>query len=330
MEIQRCGGESPCLAFGACASADSGRLLLWHGGTGKEGGVPSGNLVLFDTAHEKWYTVENGPARSHHGAFVSNDRYFHVVGGWDGAKRTHDISTFDTRGGEWIKHWRPTKFPEGGGLSSHTVSGLTPGASGQTGAVVIGRLGGLRTQRCHSALLRIKGDLRAGFGFEGPIEREIESRGGHSAVGIGPRTLELLGGRADPFVGMQTEEVVLPDSFPSLQRSFWKRSSIELTAEAMAQTALSGRRYQAYVALSDQMILMHGGEPFGRMMIGQNTISSDLWVLSRDGKRWRVQQKELPALYGHSMIPIDRGHRLAVVGGLNSGGKPSRQLLIIS
>ncbi|KAF8353956.1 hypothetical protein PRIPAC_95579 [Pristionchus pacificus] len=329
MEVLKC-GDSPCLAFGASASVDCGRLLLWHGGTKKEGGQPTGNLVLFDTTHEKWYTIEKGPARSHHGGFVSEDRYFHVVGGWDGQKRTHDISTFDTRNGEWIKHWRLTSFPEGGGLSSHSVNGLVAKGGNDIGAVVIGRLGGLRTQRCHSALLRIRGDLRTGFTFIGPIERGIESRGGHSAVGIGSRILELLGGRSDTFVGIQTETVHLPDDFPGLQRIFWKRSSIELTMESQQQTALSGRRYQACVPLSDQTILMHGGEPFGRMMIGQNTISSELWVLSRDGKRWKVSQNELPALYGHSIIPIDRGHRLAVVGGMNSTGKPSGELFIIS
>ncbi|GMT06046.1 hypothetical protein PENTCL1PPCAC_28220 [Pristionchus entomophagus] len=322
-------GDSPCPAFGAVASVDCGRLLLWHGGTKREGGQPTGNLVLFDTTHEKWYTVEKGPARSHHGGFVSEDRYFHVVGGWDGQKRTHDISTFDTRNGEWIRHWQPTSFPEGGGLSSHTVNGLNTRGE-RIGAVVIGRLGGLRTQRCHSALLRIRGDLRAGFAYVGPIERGIESRGGHSAVGIGPRSLQLLGGRSDTYVGIQTEEVQLPEDFPVLQKIFWKRSSIELTTEVQAQTALSGRRYQACVPLSDQTILMHGGEPFGRMMIGQNTISSELWILNRDGKRWKVSENELPALYGHAIIPIDRGHRLAVMGGLNATGKPSAQLFIIS
>ncbi|GMT35902.1 hypothetical protein PFISCL1PPCAC_27199 [Pristionchus fissidentatus] len=329
MEVSTCGGDSPCLAFGASASVDAGRLLLWHGGTNREGGSPTGTLRIFDTTHEKWYTVEKGPIRSHHGGFVSDDRYFHVVGGWDGQKRTHDISTFDSRGGEWIKHRRPASFPEGGGLSSHSVNGLE--SIGETaGAVVIGRLGGLRTQRCHSALLRIQGDLRTGFVYSGPIEKGIESRGGHSAVGIGVRTMQLLGGRADTFVGLQTEEVQLPDNFPALQRVFWKRSSIELKKEEQPMTSLSGRRYQASVTLSDQTVLVHGGEPFGRMMIGQNTISSELWIVDRRGKRWKSRESQLPPLYGHSMIPIDRSHRLAIVGGLTSTGKPNRDLIIIS
>lgn len=46
------------------------------------------------------------------------------------------------------------------GLSSHSVNGLVDKGGNDIGAVVIGRLGGLRTQRCHSALLRIRGILR--------------------------------------------------------------------------------------------------------------------------------------------------------------------------
>lgn len=62
MEVLKC-GDSPCLAFGASASVDCGRLLLWHGGTKKEGGQPTGNLVLFDTTHEKWSVEQRKRAR---------------------------------------------------------------------------------------------------------------------------------------------------------------------------------------------------------------------------------------------------------------------------
>lgn len=40
------------------------------------------------------------------------------------------------------------------------MNGLVAKGGNDIGAVVIGRLGGLRTQRCHSALLRIRGILR--------------------------------------------------------------------------------------------------------------------------------------------------------------------------
>ena len=58
------------------------------------------------------------------------------------------------------------------GLSSHSVTGVSA-PNGESSAIVVGRLGGLRTQRCHSALLRIDGESRCLFRETHRIQTEI-------------------------------------------------------------------------------------------------------------------------------------------------------------
>ena len=49
------GDDSPCLGYGTAATAERGRLIVWHGGSTCEGGKPMDTLAVLDANHPKWY-----------------------------------------------------------------------------------------------------------------------------------------------------------------------------------------------------------------------------------------------------------------------------------
>lgn len=130
-----------------------GKLLIFGGLTSPETrGPPLGDVVAFDPSLQtiRTATPEGGFRRSHHEAVTLADRWLCVVGGWDGSRRVSDVRAFDAEQGQW-ECW--SEGPSGErpvGLSSHTCTRLT-----DREVRVVGREGGLRTQRRYASIFTL-------------------------------------------------------------------------------------------------------------------------------------------------------------------------------
>lgn len=108
--------RSPKAAHAAAAVAN-GHVFLHGGIKVKDSDSPSSALWRFEPATESWtqLKVADGPRLSHHGAFVTDDRFLNFVGGWDGAARTSCVHTFDSKHETWLPVAQAAGFPLGGG-----------------------------------------------------------------------------------------------------------------------------------------------------------------------------------------------------------------------
>lgn len=117
MSFHLLSASSPCAS--STAAATVGSRIFVHGGlTQPKSTDPTSALHCFDTGSEKWLSIpgRNSPALSHHRAFVQEDRFLNLVGGWEGKQRCATVSVFDTRQEQWILVGAPIHdFPTGGG-----------------------------------------------------------------------------------------------------------------------------------------------------------------------------------------------------------------------
>ncbi|KAL7978381.1 hypothetical protein Chor_014920 [Crotalus horridus] len=167
-----------------------GKLLIFGGlKTQDTQESPMGDVVTFDPSTQTVRTLapEHGYRRSHHEAVVLGDRLLCVVGGWDGSRRVSDVCSFDAEQKQW-EGWTARTSETPVGLSSHTCTKLT-----EHELLVVGREGGLRTQRRYASIFTYKEE-----------ESRTASRAGHSAMLLqdyGPRgkssgyKLLVFGGR---------------------------------------------------------------------------------------------------------------------------------------
>ena len=115
--------NGPGLAFHAGSIVND--CLYYHGGINQyQSTKPLSALFRCSlTPSGCWTRLADGPSLSHHAAVAVDNRYLMLVGGWTGHARTAEIHLFDTATASWSQA-AVSGFPEGAGLSSHTVTPL--------------------------------------------------------------------------------------------------------------------------------------------------------------------------------------------------------------
>ena len=194
-------------------------------------------------------TTRGSPALSHHAAVEVGNRYIIIVGGWTGKTRTSNINVFDTEKRVWTVP-SVTGFPEGGGLSSHTATLLDNGV-----ILVIGREGGLRTQRKHGSGFQLTGSPEKNQFHYSEYTQAIASRSGHTA-NIAASTLFIIGGRDNDL--LEFKSGFKSGSVDSPPTEYFAEISQKLKP---LEKYPPGRKN--HVTISGQgSVLIHGGETF--------------------------------------------------------------------
>ncbi|XP_062895206.1 kelch domain-containing protein 9-like [Mobula hypostoma] len=271
--------------------------------------------------------VSGGPARSHHGTAVLQERWLLVVGGWDGKRRLAglqalDLAGYETEPGFWsqLKQEQHSQAPVG--LSGHSVTKLS-----EQRLWVVGREGGVRTQRRFASIFQLQVDMQHGcYRYEEQASRTA-SRSGHSATLCrrgcrGKATFQLLlfGGRNTPGfeVAGHWKEGVVKSQQPSPQGLVGKFSSL-IADEVVTPGSPTPRRHHSTVQVGP-FTLLHGGESFNKAI---DTICSDLYIYdtrSCAGQWFRFPASDVELKrVGHRMVVL--GEQLCVIGGLGPGGK---------
>ncbi len=95
--------------FFASAQLTSGDLII-HGGQEKELGKPKCQTFLLKRLPDGLSPPElvqtdpdQSPNLSHHAAVLLEDRFFVVIGGWNGRKRSSEVFVLDLNSEKWSK-----------------------------------------------------------------------------------------------------------------------------------------------------------------------------------------------------------------------------------
>ena len=228
-------------------------VLYIHGGIDKKfSKYPLKKLYRMDLEGTRlWQEVRapNCPALSHHTCLVLHNRYMVLIGGWDGRIRTTEVFAYDTQEDQWIF---PTtsRFPEGGGLSSHTATLLKNGD-----IFVYGRDGSTRCHRRHGNAYLLTGNIKAGAFTYVPLELEVESRSGHTADILGS-SIYIIGGRSDKTI--ETHGGMKGGSAPC---PFVSKLAAQLDTLKPLAKPPCGRKQHVSLAGSGS-VFIHGGETF--------------------------------------------------------------------
>uniref|UniRef100_A0A6J0V301 Kelch domain-containing protein 9 isoform X1 n=2 Tax=Pogona vitticeps TaxID=103695 RepID=A0A6J0V301_9SAUR len=305
-----------------------GKLLVFGGLRSPEAQeLPLGDVVAFDPARQTVRTLapERGCRRSHHEAVVLADRLLCVVGGWDGARRVSGVCCFDVERGEW-EEWTTAGPSQGApvGLSSHTCTKITDHE-----VRVVGREGGLRTQRRYASIFTLGLNPATKTYWYKEEESRTASRAGHSAVllregGSGSKgsgyKLVVFGGRdsADLDVaGRWGKGKIHVDSVHAA--GLTEQLSRLVSAEKGSGAAPKGLRHQSCTVVGP-FVVVFGGETLGK---GRDAVCNDLYI---------HDTRTSPAKWFHFPCP-DRaqkrvGHRtclwndrLYLLGGFGADGK---------
>ncbi|MEE6525400.1 hypothetical protein FKM82_025373, partial [Ascaphus truei] len=166
-------------AFHTCIAV-RGSLFLFGGvKSGEPKDAPLGDVVTFDPEQKtaERVTQNNAFRRSHHDTVLLGDRWLCMVGGWDGSRRISSIFSYDTERRDWDL-WAegPTNNPPVG-LSSHTCTKIS-----EYELRVVGREGGLRTQRRYASVYTLRVNASSKTYWYREEESRTASRSGHSAV----------------------------------------------------------------------------------------------------------------------------------------------------
>ncbi|XP_072133962.1 kelch domain-containing protein 9-like isoform X2 [Mobula birostris] len=199
--------------------------------------------------------VSGGPARSHHGTAVLQERWLLVVGGWDGKRRLAglqalDLAGYETEPGFWSQLKQEQRSQAPVGLSGHSVTKLS-----EQRLWVVGREGGVRTQRRFASIFQLQVDMQHGhYRYEEQASRTA-SRSGHSATlcrrgcrGKASFQLLLFGGRNTPGfeVAGHWKEGVVKSQQPSPQGLVGKLSSL-IADEVVTPGSPTPRRHHSTV-----------------------------------------------------------------------------------
>ncbi|XP_073422967.1 kelch domain-containing protein 9 isoform X2 [Dendrobates tinctorius] len=266
---------------------------------------PHNDIVTFDP--EKTAADSGGQGgpfrRSHHDTVVLNNRLLCVVGGWDGAQRLSTICSYDTETREWAS-WaeEPSSNPPAG-LSSHTCTKIS-----DRELCVVGREGGLRTQRRYASVYTLHLNTRAKTYRQVTCvlvtwlsahlslksacvihrykeeESHIASRSGHSTVLLQSRirhgtrhgrSLFVFGGResaANDLVGWweagKIQENVSPSSL------LYEQLSKLVTSDKSKHEAPKSLRHHSCSTIGP-FIVVYGGETLAR---SRDAVCNDLYV----------------------------------------------------
>ncbi|XP_061462096.1 kelch domain-containing protein 9 [Rhineura floridana] len=313
-------------AFHSC-NVVQGKLLIFGGLKSQETQEPPlGDVVAFDPLLQTVRTIapECGHHRSHHEAVVLANRFLCVVGGWDGSRRVSDVCCFDAEQGQW-ERWSVGPSSEAPvGLSSHTCTKLT-----DQEVRVVGREGGLRTQRRYASIFTLRLNPATKTYWYKEEESHTASRAGHSAMllretstsgkGSGYKLL-VFGGRdsADfDVAGHWGKSKIHVDSVhaPGLTEHL---SCLVSTKKGSLQ-APKGLRHQSCTVVGPFAVIF-GGETLSK---GRDAVCNDLYI---------HDTRSSPANWFH--FPCSNraqkrvGHRtclwndkLYLIGGLGADGK---------
>nr|XP_028565302.1 kelch domain-containing protein 9 isoform X2 [Podarcis muralis] len=268
-------------AFHSC-NVVQGKLLIFGGLKSQETQEPPlGDVVAFNPSLQmvKRMAPECEHRRSHHEAVVLSDRFLCVVGGWDGSHRVSDVCCFDAEQGQWERWAAGPSNQAPVGLSSHTCTKLTDHE-----ARVVGREGGLRTQRRYASIFTLHLNPASKTYWYKEEESRTASRAGHSAMLLRETTpigkssgynLVVFGGRdsADfDIAGHWGKSKIHVDSVhaPGLTENL----SRLVSTEKGSRQGPKGLRHQSCTVVGPFAVIF-GGET---LSTGRDAICNDLYI----------------------------------------------------
>ncbi|XP_038656726.1 kelch domain-containing protein 9-like [Scyliorhinus canicula] len=265
-----------------------GKLVVFGGMRTSEPRVPPLNdlVVLDPTTLTVERVVSGGPSRSHHGAVTLHDRWLLLVGGWDGKRRVVEVHAFDLEaGGGWNELTPGHGSQPPVGLSGHTCTKLS-----DREVVVVGREGGIHTQRRFASIFTLHVDIFAQRYWYKERESRTASRSGHSAIltrvhGHATSRYELLvfGGRNSPeieMVGIWTDRDVRPDPLHAPRLIEYLRSLI--TSGNVSPRSPGALRHHS-MTLVGPFGVLYGGECSTRQQTPPAMISSSTTHALQEG-----------------------------------------------
>lgn len=348
--------KSPVLGYGiAVAVRDQ---LFIHGGIPvrtTDTSPPSNSCHIFDCTKQVWkdLTSPKVPALSFHAAFVTSDRFVHLVGGWNGKSRSSCVYIYDMQESIWLPTCKTIGFPNGAGnpgksrvgmadkaafsgLSGHTAAPIADG-----GCLITGRLGGLQTQRRSGCVLTlIPVAFPSVYRYE-VLAETIQSRSGHTCTLVKEpkKACVLLGGRDQDVVellhygGLLIDHTADPIAISDDDGRQYHRTPL---------LRPPSRRYHIAVPVYDRHgigrgVLMHGGESFASTAKGPTRQGPAAVVLSTDPRKaargtgmtqpvYGLDECEetMPRLTGHQAVRIQ--DKIFIVGGFGDQWQPNRHL----
>lgn len=243
------------------------------------------------------------PSLSHHSANVINNRFILVVGGWNGHKRTADVYCFDTA--ELVWRCIPVSGDVPVGLSSHTSVLVS-----RTEILIIGREGGVRTQRRFSGAFKL--NFETGKYVEAPFH--AASRSGHTANFINIRgsketCLFIFGGRKTGGY----EVISSLKKIDSHNGTYSNEKIANLLGHCCVCEEPSGRQHSQVLELNSRYLLFYGGETWSGV---RNNVTNETFILDTNRMTWyRISVSEqTPRLVGHQACIL--GEQIFVFGGM--------------
>ncbi|XP_075700116.1 kelch domain-containing protein 9 isoform X2 [Rhinoderma darwinii] len=259
-----------------------GKLYLCGGlisGNSRE--APLDDIVTFDPEKEG---AESGARRgvfrrSHHEAVALDNKWLCVVGGWDGSRRLSSVFSYDTETGAWASWAEERSSHPPAGLSSHTCTKIS-----DRELCVVGREGGLRTQRRYASVYTLQVNASANTYRYKESGSRTASRSGHSAALLRADTtrgtrdgwsLRVFGGRESApvdVVGHWKKEQVQEDVAPC-PRLLEQLSQLVAATKAKHEAPKSLRHHSCSVI--GPFLVVFGGEALGR---SRDAVCNDLHI----------------------------------------------------
>ncbi|XP_018427061.1 PREDICTED: kelch domain-containing protein 9 [Nanorana parkeri] len=313
-------------AFHTCTPI-GGKLYLYGGIRSRDPKEPPlGDVVTFDP--EQKSSNSSVPQvvsqRSHHDAAPLGERWLCVVGGWDGSQRLSSILSYDTETTEWAT-WtgEPSSNPPAG-LSSHTCTKISDNE-----LCIVGREGGLRTQRRYASVYTLRLNARSKTYSYKEEESHTASRSGHSAILLRRdiKRTKKVGYNLYVFGGRESSEVDVvghwgagkvqenAESCPRLTEQLTRLLSTKVAKRAEPK----GLRYHS-CSMIGPLVVVYGGETLSR---SRDAVCNDLYV--GDTRCSAVSWFHFPGSnsqhkrVGHRTCVLNDG--LYLVGGFGGDGK---------
>lgn len=205
-------------------------------------------------------------------------------------------------------------------LSSHTVTPLVNG-----NALIIGRLGGLKTQRKTSSVFLLKRLDYANFEYTEMPSYHVTSRSGHSSTAISSNNVAIIGGRDGSNIVEQfyiNQPLVEEIQMDGRQLLFETNKNFKV--EAMKWPS---RKYHSTLSLAGGEILIFGGESCSGT--NSSTPLNDCWIYRLKNPVWKkVINFQCSKLTGHKTVNsvTDNGTQTFVVGGFDKDWLPNKFL----
>ncbi|XP_075049339.1 kelch domain-containing protein 9 [Mixophyes fleayi] len=312
-------------------TAVRGKLCLYGGVRSADPRAPPlGEVVTFDP--EQKTTAACGArhgafGRSHHDAALLGERWLCAVGGWDGSRRVSSVLGWDAETGEWAP-WaegRPSNAPAG--LSSHTCTRLS-----DRELCVVGREGGLRTQRRYASVYTLRVNAGSKTYWYKEEESRTASRSGHSAVLLqsdarrgqqAGYSLYVFGGRGSDtadWVGQWTKDKIQENTDPS-PRLTDQLSRLVATENATRAAPKSLKSHSCSTV--GPFLVVFGGQDLCK---SRDSVCKDLYVCdTRSSPICWFQfpgSDPLQKRFAHRTCLLN--DRLYLVGGFGADGKTPR------